>query len=868
MRTLLTIIVLTLLPLSAQAQRVTRNYRGVPLPKVLSDLDNASDRYTINFIYDELEDFTVTADIRNRPIPEAVREAVGFYPMQITIGDSLLFVECTQKAPVRMIGRVVGPDQRPIAYANVALLNPSDSSFINGGVSNDGGDFVIPCSRRQKVLMRVSFVGYQTHYRVGLVGQVGLVRLSPDTHTLAETEVKAARKLIRNDVDRLQYLVANDPYAVGMNGIEVMTRVPMLNVSDESVSIVGKSATHFMLDGHILELGDEAVKAKLRSLKAEDIERIEVITIPPAKYKAEANGGYVNIVMRRDQSQGWSGSLTTAVQRQYRGNFRPAATLNYVSRKWEMSTSVGADFDHVINRQYSVYTFDDGHQRTSDRSNKIYWPSTDASTILKYKATDRLEIGAMGSLHTDRLSTHQTDITIEQDTTRSTSRQVPVWNSSLSTTLYADYRIDSLGKTMSLNYNYFNGNTPLHNVNTSETNGQSVSLRSASHARYQIHALKLDFVLPFKPLYVEAGAAATIITNNTGIDIDNLTAGFSPDDPAAIWTRNTDESNTFNYREQGLAAYVSARRDLAKHLQAQAGLRYEYTWTRGHQVTIGQIDHNHYGRFFPTLHLHWQPKEGHSVGFAVAYGIDRPNFGDLNPFRAYTTVTNYVTGNPHLTAAYTRNSEVNYNNGKGLYLVLYNDHGTDEVGWNVEFKADGTQVGSPVNGVSHDKSGLYATFNRNVLPWMNVNAEGEVYYHDAQSAPNSNFRPIYGWGKRVGATLSFMLNKQRMAVAEVSYGHVFTSYYSMTRYLAQDRLNLSLRCSCLRDRLKLRLDMGDPFGWIKTRSEARYNGFTVSNRFDYHASYASLRATWSFGGRKVQQVYHDNRDTESRRAGK
>ena len=89
-----------------------------------------------------------------------------------------------------------------------------------------------------------------------------------------------------------------------MNGIEVMGRVPMLNVSDESVSIVGKGITHIMLDGHILEMTADAVKAKLRSLKAEDIERIEVITIPPAKYKAEANAGYINIVMKRDQSKG------------------------------------------------------------------------------------------------------------------------------------------------------------------------------------------------------------------------------------------------------------------------------------------------------------------------------------------------------------------------------------------------------------------------------------------------------------------------------------------------------------------------------------------------------------------------------------
>ena len=151
---------------------------------------------------------------------------------------------------------------------------------------------------------------------------------------------------------------------------------------------------------------------------------------------------------------------------------------------------------------------------------------------------------------------------------------------------------------------------------------------------------------------------------------------------------------------------------------------------------------------------------------------------------------------------------------------------------------------------------------------MNVNAEGKVYYHDAHSDGRANLQPMHGWGKRLGTTLSFMLNKQQTAVAEVAYEHTFTTYYSMRRMLPQDRLNLALRSSWLQDRLKLRLAVGDPFRWLKSRTEARYTGFSSTQTLDYHASYASIRATWSFGGKQVKQVYHDNRDTESKRAGK
>ncbi|MCR5077620.1 MAG: TonB-dependent receptor [Prevotella sp.] len=840
-----------------QAQRVTRSYNHMPLPRVLTDLDNSSRQYTINFIYNELEDFTVTADIRSRTIPEAVREALGFYPMRMAVGDSLIFVECTQKTPAKVIGHVVDQHNRPVPFANVALLNPSDSSFVNGGVTNDGGDFVIPCTR-QRILLRVSFVGFGTYYKLVSVGHLGTIRMKPDPYTLKGVTVKGNRRVVKNAVDRLQYLVNNDPYTKGMNGIEVMARVPMLNVSDENVAIVGKGSTHIMLDGHILEVSSEAVKAKLRSLKAEDIERVEVITIPPAKYKAEANAGYINIVMKRDQSKGWSGDVTMEVQRQYKWTTRPAVNLNYASRKFEMTASGNMSLGYVYNRQTSVYDFNDGHQRTSDRVSSIYWPMYGASVIMKYHASPRLDIGLMANLDADRMRIDQTDMTIEQDTTRTTTHQPATFNSNISTTLYADYQLDSLGKTMSLNYNFFSGHDPVVNENTSVTNGISESLRSQSHNLYQIHALKLDFALPFKSVTLETGVSYSYMTNKTGITIHNLIG--------SDWQKNTNESNDFNYYEQNLAAYVSARKELTKRLQAQVGLRYEYTLTKGRQLTLGQTDRNHYGRFFPSVHVSWQPKDGHNIGLAMNCGIERPNFDDLNPWRLYTTVNSYTTGNPYLTAAYTRNSEVNYNNGKGLYLVLYNDHGHDEQAFNITFNADGGQVSQPVNGVSHDKTGLYATYNRSFFGWMSLQAEGEVYYHDARSDSRSSQAPMHGWGRRVSGKLSFLLNRAKTLNASVTFGREFSSYFDMRRTSPSSILYGSVSYSCLGDRLKLHLSGGDPFRWRVNHTTSRYTGFTAYNSFDGHARYISFRATWSFGGKRVKRVYHDNRDTESQRA--
>ena len=490
------------------------------------------------------------------------------------------------------------------------------------------------------------------------------------------------RRVIKNDVDRLQYLVNNDPFSKGMNGIEVMGRVPMLNVSDESVSIVGKGNTHIMLDGHILEMTADAVKAKLRSLKAEDIERIEVITIPPAKYKAEANAGYINIVMKRDQSKGWSGSISEEVQRQYRGRYFQDININYASRKLELSTGLGMSLDKVINDSYSVYDFKDGHQRNTRKRTISPWSSYNADAIVKYHANKRLELGVMTSFYTNHISTNHTFVSINRDTTFTTAHAPAVWNNNISTTLYAEYKLDSLEKTLNVNYNFFNSNAPTQSENISVTNGMTESLRNKSKANYKINTLKLDFSLPFKHLYMETGASFSAIRNKTSLMLENLANGQ--------WRYNADESNEFLYKERTLAAYLSAKKLLTEKIQIQAGLRYEHTWTESNQLTQRQINRSHYGRFYPTLHLNWQLKDNQNLALAANWGIERPNFNDLNPFRIYTSTTDYMTGNPYLTAAYTRNVEINYSNGKGLYAVLYNNHGKGEIGWRTQFLENGS----------------------------------------------------------------------------------------------------------------------------------------------------------------------------------
>jgi len=122
------------LTLCAQAQRISRHYQNESLSKVLEDLNAATRDKTIYFIYDELEDFTVTSHFNDLPIKEAIREVIGFYPMKVTYDDDKIFIECTQKEDTKVIGHIVDESGQPIEFANISLHSDQNSTYINGGV--------------------------------------------------------------------------------------------------------------------------------------------------------------------------------------------------------------------------------------------------------------------------------------------------------------------------------------------------------------------------------------------------------------------------------------------------------------------------------------------------------------------------------------------------------------------------------------------------------------------------------------------------------------------------------------------------------------------------------------------------------------
>ena len=295
MKIVITILIFISAVIPVNAQRITREYNNVSLSEALRQLNEQTEGYTISFLYNELEDFRVTTSIHRKSVPDAIRQMIGFYPIRMTIENREIIVECPQKTAPRYKGTIIDEQGQPIAYANIALLSPQDSTLITGGVSNESGLFVIPCEQRP-VLARVSYVGYKTVYRQCNGTEFGKIRMQPETQTLKGVTVKGERIISGTENGHLIY---NMPMLLGVypadNAYEALTRIPGVVGNGGNLIFCGQPVT-LIINGRATTLTADKVIERLKSMPAVMLAKAEVMPSTPAKY--HVRGMAINVITK------------------------------------------------------------------------------------------------------------------------------------------------------------------------------------------------------------------------------------------------------------------------------------------------------------------------------------------------------------------------------------------------------------------------------------------------------------------------------------------------------------------------------------------------------------------------------------------
>ena len=289
----------------ASAQKITQTFQNIPLSDALKYIQEQATDYSITFIYDELEDFRVTTDIQNKSIPDAILQIVGFYPVRVVkSGKHEIYVECTHKTDRHLTGTVIDENRQPVPYANVYLLHPSDSTVIGGGVSNEAGVFVIPYEL-PKVLVRISYVGYKTVYRLCSNEQVGTIQMKPETMTIKGVVVNGERPKVQLQGNSLVMNVEGTVMERMGTAEDVLSRVPTISKKGDVFEILGKGVPLIYLNNRKLTDLQE-----LKNIQSDNIKNVEVIQNPGARYDASVNAVII-IRTKRMAGEGLGVELTS-----------------------------------------------------------------------------------------------------------------------------------------------------------------------------------------------------------------------------------------------------------------------------------------------------------------------------------------------------------------------------------------------------------------------------------------------------------------------------------------------------------------------------------------------------------------------------
>ncbi len=361
LRALILFLIGCAVALGVDAQQITHRFNRVSMNEALKYLQGQTDRYRIVFIFNELEDFSVTADVRGKSIPDAIRQLIGFYPIAMTVNDKHeIYVECTHKTDRRLIGRLIDEKGQPLEYANIIVMDPRDSTQLTHGVSNASGIFVIPVER-EKVIARISHVGYKTVYKPCKTVRIGTIKMEPEITRLQETVVTAPiMQVARDGTNYTIYNLGGTIMGNAGNALDLLRWAPgiMIDVGDV-ISVIGRSSTEVYVNNRRI-----TNKSELRALSSQDIKRVEIIRDPDAQYASTADA-VIKLYTHSSIKNHLGASLTDIVD--FKHKVSNATTLTIDGKYNKLSGNVSLGYSRNYSRSYNMqYTHAYGSGQKND----------------------------------------------------------------------------------------------------------------------------------------------------------------------------------------------------------------------------------------------------------------------------------------------------------------------------------------------------------------------------------------------------------------------------------------------------------------------------------------------------------------------
>lgn len=763
---------------------------------------------------------------------------------------------------------------KPAIFASVALYNAKDTTLVKGAATDEQGKFELTNMTSGKYFITASFVGFNNvNSKVfeydGKNLSVQPIALKKSENNLKEVTVTSTKPLIEVKADKLIVNVEGSINSTGYNALELLQKSPGVQVDkDDNVLVQGKQGVKIYIDGRPSPLAGRDLAATLKSMNSSDIEAIEIITNPSAKYDAAGNVGIINIRLKKNKKVGTNGNVSISPTFGITPKINLGGSLNYRDKKWNL---------------FGNYSFEQGiwhNMRHDDKSinNTTFSTLTTGrwmDTVQNYKVGADYFIDSkntVGFVFNGSRSFHSYDAESQTmigkqyeqvlDSAQLQSKSLSP-GKSINANYNLNYRFaDTSGHelTIDVDYGVFNGNTNLFQPNYYSYSNPiqipySVIYQQQTPTDISILSFKTDYEQPFFKGKLGYGLKASSVKSINTLDAFTLENNIS--------VRDTDKSNSFTYTEKVFAGYINYNKQFNKKWSLQAGLRGEQTVSLGNLVSYKQnaldkVDTS-YLNFFPSFALTYNVSKNHTLNLNFSRRIDRPSYQDLNPFEFKIDELNYFKGNAFLRPRYTNSFKLTHTFKSILTTSLQYQYTADDI--SDISRIDGNRVYFTLENFSHSQGvDLNISINTPITKWWDFNynigfhkgaihgvfSDGFVY-----DVANTNFD--------FNGSTTFKINKSTSFEISGWYVSRFNWIYVNK---AQGIMDIGLKQKLLKDKADIKFSIRDVLNTVGWSALFIHNGINQNIYGVWEARRYSINFNYRFGSSEIKGARNHKSSSE------
>ena len=560
---------------------------------------------------------------------------------------------------IKIEGVVIDKEtQDPLEYTTISLLNDSSPDLIQGGITDKNGKFIIEVFPG-KYNITLEYIGFDKIILkdkvISINEDVGIFELEIVTESLNEVELVGERTEVEIRLDKRIYNVGKDITVRGGSVADVLDNVPSVSVDVEgNVALRGNQNVRILINGKPSGLVGLSGPQGLRSLPAESIDKVEVVTSPSARYEASGTAGILNVILKKEELEGFNGSfiLNGGAPTTYGGN----ATLNWRTKKFNIfSTTSLRDSESRGGGDFESENFNPVRFVNEDRDYQRNRKSIFFNLGAEYYFNDDTSLTISGFVRTsDNESNNNTKIDnlnaagVVVDQFGRYQFEEEIDNSQQFTTNFTK-KFDDKGHELVIEFQTESSEEDESDLaeNTSTFNQESDTFEDQSRT-----LLQMDYVWPINEnTQFEIGYRGDFSLQETDYNVfDLLDNGRTP---------NTELTNFLGFTQKINAAYAQFGKKINK-FSYLIGLRMEKTHIEIDQKTTKIFKEKDYTDWFPTLNFSFEFTEKENITLGYSRRIRRPRSWSLNPFRSLTSLTFFRQGNPDLDPSYSKLFDLGY----------------------------------------------------------------------------------------------------------------------------------------------------------------------------------------------------------------